>query len=131
MNKIKNLIRNFSIKNDRDFSRQLKWELLRYEIYYSQMLYSFYERPCKGKTKKITNLENQLKKLQISLGDANNLGNYDSIKNELDPSYDHVPEDMQIRSKCDWYEHGKKSAMFFFNLEKQKAAQNTIKLIYY
>ena len=80
MNKIKNLIRNFSIKNDRDFSRQLKWELLRYEIYYSQMLYSFYERPCKGKTKKIKNLENQLKKLQISLGDANNLGKYNSIK---------------------------------------------------
>ena len=80
MNKIKNLIRNFSIKNDRDFSRQLKWELLRYEIYYSQMLYSFYERPCKGKTKKITNLENQLKKLQISLGDANNLAKYNSIK---------------------------------------------------
>ena len=29
--------------------------------------------------------------------------------------------------KCDWYEHGQKSTIFFLNLEKQQGAQNTIK----
>ena len=55
------------------------------------------------------NLESELKKLEISLDDANNLGKYNSIKNELDAIYDHIAEDIRIRSKCDWYEHGEKS----------------------
>ena len=59
------------------------------------------------------NLESELKKLEISLDDANNLGKYNSIKNELDTIYDHIAEGIRIRSKCDWYEHGKKSTSFF------------------
>ena len=58
-------------------------------------------------------MESELKKLEISLDDANNLGKYNSIKNELDLIYDHVAEDIRIRSKCDWYEHGEKSTKFF------------------
>ena len=38
-----------------------------------------------------------------------------------------MAEVIRIRSKCDWYEHGKKSTKFFLNLEKQQGAQNTIK----
>ena len=37
----------------------------------------------KEKEQKILSLENELKKLDISLDDANNLGKYNSIKNEL------------------------------------------------
>ena len=81
-----------------------------------------YER--KGKK---LNLESELRKLEISLDDANNLGKYNSIKNELDAIYDHIAEDIRIRSKCDWYEHGEKSNKKFKNLEKQRGAQNTIK----
>ena len=33
---------------------------------------------------------------------------------------------MKIRSKCEWYEHGKKSAKFFLNLEKKRGVQNRI-----
>ena len=50
-----------------------------------------------------------------------------SVKNELDKIYDHIAEGTRIRSKCDWYEHGKKSTKFFLNLEKQRGFQNTIK----
>ena len=32
VNEIKDLIRNFNTKNDCDFSRQLKWEILKYKI---------------------------------------------------------------------------------------------------
>ena len=33
---------------------------------------------------------------------------------------------MKIRSKCEWYEHGEKSAKFFLNLEKKRGVQNRI-----
>ena len=59
------------------------------------------------------NLESELKTLEISLDDANNLGKYNSIENELDEIYDHIAEDIRIRSKCDWYEHNEKSTNFF------------------
>ena len=46
------------------------------------------------------------------------------MKNELDEIHDQIAEDIRIRSKCDWYEHGEK---FFLNLKKQRGSQNTIK----
>ena len=73
------------------------------------------------------NLESELKTLEISLDDANNLGKYNSIENKLDEIYDHIAEDIRIRSKCDWYEHEEKLTNFFLNLEKQRSVQNTIK----
>ena len=33
---------------------------------------------------------------------------------------------LKLRSKCNWYEHGKKSSKFFLNLEKSRAVQNYI-----
>ena len=67
----------------------------------------------KEKKQKLLILESELKKLKISLDDANNLGKYNSIKNELDTIYDHIAEGIRIRSKCYWYEHGEKSTSFF------------------
>ena len=81
----------------------------------------------KEKKQKNLNLESELKKLEMSLHDANSLGKYNSIKNELDAIYDHIAEGIIIRSKSDWYEHGEKSTIFFLNLEKQQGTQNTIK----
>ena len=34
---------------------------------------------------------------------------------------------IRIRSRCDSYEHSKKSTKFILNYEKQRGAQNTIK----
>ena len=45
--------------------------------------------------------------------DEDNLSKYNSVKNELDEIYDHIAEGTRIRSKCDWYEHGEKSSIFF------------------
>ena len=53
------------------------------------------------------------------------LSKYNSIKNELDEIYDHMTYGKQIRSKCGWYEMT--FFFFFFNLEKQRGSQNTIK----
>ena len=67
----------------------------------------------KERKQKILNLKSELKKLEISLDNATNLGKYNSIKNELDAIYNHIAEGIHIRSKCDWYEHGEKLSFFF------------------
>ena len=50
--------------------------------------------------------------------DEDSLSKYNSIRNELDEIYDHIVEGTRIRSKCEWYEHGKKSTNFFFEFRK-------------
>ena len=72
-------------------------------------------------------MENQLKILEKCLDEDDNSSRYNAIKIELDAIYDHFTKGIRIRSKCDWYEHRKKSTKFFLNLEKQRGAQNTIK----
>ena len=119
------MILNFDTKNDCDFSRQLKWEfwkceICKFSIHYTKSL-------AKERKQKISNLESELKKLEISLDDANNLGEYNSIRSELDTIYDHIAEGIKIRSKCNWYEQGKKSTQFFLNLEKQWGTESAIK----
>ena len=71
--------------------------------------------------------KNWLKILEKSLDKDDNLSKYNASKNELDAIHDHITEGVCIRSKCDWYEHSKKSTKFFLNLEKQRGAQHTIK----
>ena len=81
-------------------------EIRKFTIHYTKGL-------AKEKKQTILNLESELKKLEISLDDANTLGKYHCIKNELDAIYDHIAEGIRIRNKCDWYEHGEKSTKFF------------------
>ena len=61
------------------------------------------------KWQQITNLENQLKILQKRLDEDDNLGKYNSIKNELDAIYDCITEVICIRSKCGWYMNTEKN----------------------
>ena len=68
-----------------------------------------------------------LKILEKSLHKDDNLSKYNASTNELDAIHDHITEGIRIRSKCNWYEHSKKSTKFFLNLEKQRGAQYTIK----
>ena len=76
---------------------------------------------------KHTNLKNQLKILEKCLDNDDNLSKYNAIKNKLDAIYDQITEGIRVRSKCEWYEHSEKSTKSFFNLEKQRGAQNAIK----
>ena len=64
-------------------------------------------------------MENQLKILGEKLDDNDNQSKYSAIKIELGTIYDHITEGIRIKSKCDWYEHSKKSTKFFLNLQKQ------------
>ena len=100
------MIRNFDTKNDCVCTRQLKWEFLKYEIRKFTIHYT--KGLAKEGKQKNSNLESKLKKLKISLDDANNFGKYNGIKNELDAIYDHIVEGIRFRSKWEWYEHGEK-----------------------
>ena len=60
---------------------------------------------AKEKQQQRTKLENQLKKLERNVNVDDNLSKYSSAKNALELIYDHIPEGIRIRSKCDWYEH--------------------------
>ena len=79
INENKDLIRNFDTKNDCAFSQQLKWEFLKYEIRKFTVHYT--KSLAKERKQKVSNLESELKNLEISLDDANNLGKYNNIKN--------------------------------------------------
>ena len=55
-------------------------------------------------------VENQLKILEKSLDEDDNISNYNGINNEFLPHY----------RGCEWYEHSEKSTKSFLNLEKQR-----------
>ena len=101
-------------------NRQLKWELLKYEVLKFTINYT--KQIAKEKRQQRTIPENQLKILEKNLDEDDNLSRYNNIKNELDAIYDNMTEGICIRSKCNWYKHSKK-IIFFFNLEKQHGAQ--------
>ena len=64
-------------------------------------------------------LEQKLKNLENNLTSEENRKLYNHYKNELETIYDQITGGIRIRSKCKWYEHGKKSTKFFLNLDKK------------
>ena len=61
-------------------NRQLKWELLKYEVWKFAIKYT--KKIAKEKRQQRTNLENQLKILKKCLGEGDNLSKYYAIKND-------------------------------------------------
>ena len=52
---------------------------------------------------------------------------YHNIKDKIEEIYRTKAEGARIRSKCSWYEEGKKSSKFFLNLEKRRGIQGQIR----
>ena len=96
INEIKDLIHNFNTKNDCDFSWQLKWEILKYKICKFTIHYT--KGLVEERKQKFSNLKSELKKLENSLDDANDLGKYKSTKDELDAIYNHIAEGKKIEA---------------------------------
>ena len=107
---IKKRIPIFSNEHKFLSKHQLRWEFLKYEVREFNLKYT--KHVAQEKLQLRTNSENQLEKLEIKL-DEDNLIKDDSVKNELDEIYEHITEGIRIRSKCDWYEHGEKSTIFY------------------
>ena len=74
-----------------------------------------------------TNLENRIKTLEQTSKNEEDFYAYDLCKIELENIYDKKAKGVKIRSKCKWYQHGEKPTKFFFNLEKQKAINTTVR----
>ena len=98
----------------------MKYETRKFSIFFSKNL---------AKTEQIiqTNLESRIKTLEQNLKTEGDFNVYGLCKIELENIYDKKAEGAEIRSKCEWYQHGEKPAKFFFNLEKQKAINTTVR----
>ena len=46
---------------------------------------------------------------------------HNDCKTQLEQIYEKKTNGINIRSKCEWYQHGEKSSKFFLNLEKNRA----------
>ena len=111
-----------------DLNNQSKLEYLKYEI--RKFTINFSKNKAKNKRKEKAFLENKINKLEQVLDDNNNNKiDYEICKGKLNKIYDDISNGIQIRSKFIWYEYGEKSSKFFLNLEKHRAAQNTVKKI--
>ena len=107
---IKKLIRNFSNENEFISNRQLKWELLKYEVRKFTIKYT--KHVAKEKRQLRTNLENQLKKLEGRL-DEDNLSKCDIVKNELDESYDYTQKAYELEANVTDMNMAKNRQHFF------------------
>ena len=119
---IKKLIHSFRTKSESLFNCQLKWKLYKHEVREFTIRYT--KQVASENRQQKTNSENQLKKLDKSLDEDDNLSKYNSIKNELDVIYDYITEGIRIRSKCDLYKQGEKSTKIFF--ESRKITRSSI-----
>ena len=85
---------------------QLKWELLNCEILKFTIDYTIWQ--AKETRKQQAHLESELKKFENNLENSDQLRKRESLQNDLELIYDHIVEEIKIRSKCSWYEQGKK-----------------------
>ena len=105
---------------------QVRWEYLKYEVKKFSIKFS------KAQAKKLrlerVFLEKKLKNLEIIM---NNHEEHNDCKTHLEQIYKIMTNEIKIRSKCEWYEHGEKSSKFFLNLEKSRATQGQVRTVIY
>ena len=96
------------------FNRQVKWELLKYEV--RKFTINCTKEIAKEQQQQriLKYLATELTILEKNLDQDDKLSKYNNIKNELDAIYDHITEGIRIRSKSNWYEHSKKLTKIFF-----------------
>ena len=103
---------------------QVRCEYLKYEVRKFSIKFS------KAQAKKLrlerVLLEKNLKNLESNM---NNHEEYNDCKTHFEQIYKIKANGTKIRSKCEWYEHGKTSSKFFLNLEKTRAIQGQVRAI--
>ena len=120
---MKTFILNTKIFLDQNdtLSNQSNWEFLKCEMRtFSKAL------PKKSKKENALSLS-KITKLEQDIDCEEKFDEYEKRKKELEKIYDNIAEGVKIRSKCSWYQYGKKSTKFFYGLEKKNALRGTIK----
>ena len=104
---IKKPITQINTSNEFIEDAQMKWEFLKYEIWKFTIDYS--KTAAKIRKQHKIDLEQKLKNLENNWTSEENRKLYNHYKNKLETIYDHIANGIRIRSKCGWYEHGRKS----------------------
>ena len=119
---LRTLIRDF-LQSNQDLDKQLKWELLKYEVKIFSITYT--KKIAKEKRANKLNLENKIASFN-SLNTDENDENFKKAREDLEKIYDDIATGIRIRAKINWYELGEKSNKYFLNLEKKNAVTSTI-----
>ena len=122
---MKKLITKINTSNEFLEDAQMKLEFLKYEIRKFTIDYS--KTAAKIRKQHKIDLEQKLKNFEKNLTSEENRKLYNHYKSELETIYDHIADDIKIRSKCEWYDHGEKSTKFFLNLVKKRGVQSRIR----
>ena len=105
---------------------QIRWEYIMFEI--RQFSITFSKNLSKSLNAERKIIEKEPKDFEKSGSGYLHNEDYLACKTKLDEIYDKKLEGLRIRSKCDWYEKGKKSTKFFLNLEKNMPFQTKLKV---
>ena len=105
----------------------MKWEYLKFEI--RKFTRAFSKRCAKEQRRERENLEQTLNNFESKFQNFEENSNYLECKNRLDEIYENIANGIKIRSKCNWYEYGKKSSKFFLNLEKCHAVKSQVRSV--
>ena len=114
-------------------SHRLKWEILKIKIKEHSIKFSVTQ--AKQNKNVLNTKQNRLEEIDkllenTSLRNHNELQEEKSLlKDEIDKFYSDKAEGIKVRAKINWTEHGEKSTKYFFNLEKQRQANNVIRQI--
>ena len=102
---------------------QFRCEYLKYEI--KQCSIHFSKGIARNMETERKYLDNKLKTLKTSPSFVSS-PEYLETNEKLDKIYQGKTNGIRIKSKCNWYEHGEKTSIFFLNLEKPRAFKNQI-----
>ena len=127
ISKIKAKVTDFNHEYEHMEDKNIKWEILKYEI---RRLSISYSKERKRKQKEHTEvLEDKLQTLERLEHEHNS-----TIQNEIEKLRQNL-KDIElekangtiIRSRAEWKEKGEKSTKYFFNLEKENYTKRTLK----
>ena len=110
------------LNNAQNMDKQLKMELLKYEVKKFTMHYT--KNISRQKRARKQTLELKLETMLAN--DQQNSDEYINAHADLEELYDEIATGIRIRSKCSWYEQGEKSTKYFLNLEKKNAKTSTL-----
>ena len=141
---------NNSLVHDSNFVRQMKlkipsfyqeslelsdargrWEYMKYKMREFSMTFS--KQKAYQRKKRRIFLENRVKTFETKLATSSDeeiIEQCNMAKNELESIYDCFTEDIILRPKASWYEHGEKSTQYFLNLEKRNKAKSHLRRIF-
>ena len=57
--------------------------------------------------------EKKVKDFERNIQNFDDNHEYLTCNNKLEAIYDDIANGIKVRSRCDWFEHGKKSSIFF------------------